>query len=57
MDIEKGKEMNEEFEICKELWGDVVKSGKIDKGREFINGVGEISLVRGKNKVKLLKDG
>ena len=56
IDIEKAKEINEQFEISKQFWGHLVKSGNIDNPREFINPLPHISFVRGKNNVKFLKD-
>lgn len=56
IDIEKAKVINEEFEISKQFWGHLVKSGSIENPREFINPLPHISYVRGKNNVKFLKD-
>ncbi|SUL38012.1 malate:quinone oxidoreductase 2 [Staphylococcus aureus] len=53
---EKAKVINEEFEISKQFWGHLVKSGSIENPREFINPLPHISYVRGKNNVKFLKD-
>ena len=47
--------INEEFEISKQFWGHLVKSGSIENPREFINPLPHISYVRGKNNVKFLK--
>ena len=55
IDIEKAKEINEEFEISKQFWGHLVKSGSIDNPREFINPLPHISFVRGVNNQKFLK--
>lgn len=48
IDIEKAKVINEEFEISKQFWGHLVKSGSIENPREFINPLPHISYVRGK---------
>ena len=56
IDIEKAKEINEQFEISKQFWGYLVKSGSIDSPKDFINPLPHISFVRGKNNVKFLKD-
>ena len=56
IDIEKAKEINEQFEISKQFWGHLVKSGNIEDPRAFINPLPHISFVRGKNNVKFLKD-
>ncbi|MDU2082355.1 MAG: L-lactate dehydrogenase (quinone) [Staphylococcus epidermidis] len=56
IDIEKAKEINEQFEISKQFWGHLVKSGEIQNPKEFINPLPHISFVRGKNNVKFLKD-
>ena len=56
IDIEKAKEINEQFEISKQFWGHLVKSGQIENPREFIHPLPHISFVRGKNNVKFLKD-
>ena len=37
IDIEKAKEINEQFEISKQFWGHLVKSGEIQNPKEFIN--------------------
>ena len=55
IDIEKAKEINEEFEISKQFWGHLVKSSSIDNPREFINPLPHISFVRGVNNQKFLK--
>ncbi|MGN5880819.1 L-lactate dehydrogenase (quinone) [Staphylococcus sp. HMSC063A07] len=55
IDIEKAKEINEEFEISKQFWGHLVKSGSIDNPREFIDPLPHISFVRGVNNQKFLK--
>lgn len=55
IDIEKAKKINEEFEISKQFWGHLVKSGSIDNPREFINPLPHISFVRGVNNQKFLK--
>ena len=54
IDIEKAKEINEQFEISKQFWGHS-KSGNISNPRDFINPLPHISFVRGKNNVKFLK--
>ena len=56
IDIEKAKEINEQFEISKQFWGHLVKSGEIQNPKKFINPLPHISFVRGKNNVKFLKD-
>ena len=56
IDIEKAKEINEQFEISKQFWGHLVKSGNISNPRDFINPLPHISFVRGKNNVKFLKN-
>lgn len=56
IDIEKAKEINEEFEISKQFWSHLVKSKNIDTPRDFINPLPHISFVRGKNNVQFLKD-
>lgn len=56
IDIEKAKEINEQFEISKQFWGHLVKTGNIEDPRAFINPLPHISFVRGKNNVKFLKD-
>ena len=54
--LKKRKEINEEFEISKQFWGHLVKSGSIDNPREFINPLPHISFVRGVNNQKFLKN-
>ncbi|WP_086429552.1 L-lactate dehydrogenase (quinone) [Staphylococcus cornubiensis] len=56
IDIEKAKEINEEFEISKQFWSYLVKSKNIDSPKDFINPLPHISFVRGKNNVQFLKD-
>ena len=56
IDIEKAKEINEEFEISKQFWSYLVKNNYIENPREFIHPLPHISFVRGKNNVKFLKD-
>lgn len=56
IDIEKAKEINEQFEISKQFWGHLVKNGNIENPSDFIHPLPHISFVRGKNNVKFLKD-
>ena len=56
IDIEKAKEINEQFEISKQFWGYLVKNNYIENPREFIHPLPHISFVRGKNNFKFLKD-
>ncbi|WP_210139740.1 L-lactate dehydrogenase (quinone) [Staphylococcus sp. GDY8P120P] len=56
INIEKAKEINEQFEISKQFWGHLVKNKYIENPREFIHPLPHISFVRGKNNVKFLKD-
>ena len=55
IDIDKAKEINEEFEISKQFWGHLVKAGHIENPREFINPLPHISFVRGVNNKEFLK--
>ena len=57
IDIEKAKEINEQFEISKQFWGHLVKNNSISNPKEFIQPLPHISFVRGKNNVQFLKDG
>ena len=56
IDIEKAKEINEQFEISKQFWGHLVKNNSISNPKEFIQPLPHISFVRGKNNVQFLKD-
>ncbi|MCD8879469.1 L-lactate dehydrogenase (quinone) [Staphylococcus kloosii] len=56
IDIEKAKEINQEFEISKQYWGHLVREKYIENPKEFIRPLPHISFVRGKNNVKFLKD-
>ena len=56
IDIEKAKEINEQFEISKQFWGHLVKNNIISNPKEFIQPLPHISFVRGKNNVQFLKD-
>ncbi|BAH17070.1 L-lactate dehydrogenase (quinone) [Macrococcoides caseolyticum] len=56
IDIEKAKEINEQFEISKQFWGHLVKSKNISDPKDFIQPLPHISFVRGKNNVQFLKD-
>ena len=55
IDIDKAKEINEEFEISKQFWSHLVKAGHIENPREFINPLPHISFVRGVNNKEFLK--
>ena len=55
IDIDKAKEINEEFEISKQFWAHLVKAGHIENPREFINPLPHISFVRGVNNKEFLK--
>ena len=48
IDIEKAKEINEQFEISKQFWGHLVKNNSISNPKEFIQPLPHISFVRGK---------
>ena len=56
IDIEKAKEINEQFEISKQFWSHLVKNKSISNPKEFIQPLPHISFVRGKNNVQFLKD-
>lgn len=56
IDIEKAKEINEQFEISKQFWAHLVKNNSISNPKEFIRPLPHISFVRGTNNVRFLKE-
>ncbi|AID41607.1 Malate:quinone oxidoreductase [Staphylococcus xylosus] len=55
IDIEKAKEINEQFEISKQFWSHLVKSKQIANPQEFIRPLPHISFVQGDKNVNFLK--
>src|SRR5699024_8563745 len=55
IDIEKAKEINEQFEISKQFWAHLVKSKQIQNPQEFIRPLPHISFVQGDKNVNFLK--
>ncbi|WP_251517152.1 MULTISPECIES: malate dehydrogenase (quinone) [Staphylococcus] len=55
VDVEKAKEINEEFEISKQFWSHLVKSNQIQNPQEFIRPLPHISFVQGPRNVNFLK--
>ena len=55
IDVEKAKEINEQFEISKQFWYHLVKSKAIENPKEFIRPLPHISFVMGMRNVDFLK--
>ncbi|MEB8093050.1 malate dehydrogenase (quinone) [Mammaliicoccus lentus] len=55
IDVEKAKEINEQFEISKQFWSHLVKSKAIENPKEFIRPLPHISFVMGMRNVDFLK--
>ncbi|GEP83577.1 malate:quinone oxidoreductase [Staphylococcus piscifermentans] len=55
VDVEKAKEINEEFEISKQFWAHLVKTNAISNPREFITPLPHISFVQGIRNVQFLQ--
>lgn len=55
IDVEKAKEINEQFEISKQFWSYLVKSKAIENPKEFIRPLPHISFVMGVRNVDFLK--
>ena len=55
IDVEKAKEINEQFEISKQFWSHLVKTNAIENPREFITPLPHISFVQGVKNVQFLK--
>ncbi|MCJ1759446.1 malate dehydrogenase (quinone) [Mammaliicoccus sciuri] len=55
IDIERAKEINEQFEISKQFWSYLVKSKAIENPQEFIRPLPHISFVMGIRNVDFLK--
>ena len=56
IDVEKAKEINEQFEISKQFWSYLVKNKALDKPETFIRPLPHISFVQGKENVNFLKN-
>ncbi|HCN60003.1 MULTISPECIES: malate dehydrogenase (quinone) [Mammaliicoccus] len=55
IDVEKAKEINEQFEVSKQFWSYLVKSKAIENPKEFIRPLPHISFVMGIRNVDFLK--
>lgn len=55
IDIEKAKEINEQFEISKQFWSYLVRNKDIEHPQEFIRSLPHISFVMGEGNVDFLK--
>src|SRR5690625_1622474 len=55
INIEKAKEINEQFEISKQFWSYLVKNKEIENPKEFIRPLPHISFVMGEGNVNFLK--
>src|SRR5699024_421434 len=55
IDIEKAKEINEQFEESRQFWSYLVKSGEIENPEEFIRPLPHMSFVQGADNVDFLK--
>lgn len=55
IDVEKAKEINEQFEISKQFWSYLVKNKEIQKPEEFIRPLPHISFVQGTDNVNFLR--
>lgn len=55
VDIEKAKQINEQFEISKQFWSHLVKNNVIKDPRDFIHPLPHLSFVAGVNNVNFLK--
>src|SRR5699024_6716048 len=49
IDIEKAKEINEQFEESRQFWSYLVKSGEIENPEEFIRPLPHMSFVQGRS--------
>ncbi|MFB9378560.1 malate:quinone oxidoreductase [Kineococcus gynurae] len=49
IDISKAVQVNEQFQLSRQFWSFLVRSGLIEDPRSFINSVPHMSFVRGKN--------
>ncbi|GAB3057457.1 malate dehydrogenase (quinone) [Salinicoccus sesuvii] len=55
IDIEKAKEINEQFEVSKQFWAHLVTSGEIQNPEAFIRPLPHISFVQGSDNVNFLR--
>ncbi|MFC3418944.1 malate dehydrogenase (quinone) [Salinicoccus hispanicus] len=55
IDIEKAKEINEQFEVSKQFWSHLVKNKEIQNPEEFIRPLPHISFVQGTDNVNFLR--
>ena len=55
IDIEKAKEINEQFEVSKQFWAHLVKNNEIQNPREFIHPLPHISFVQGEDNMNFLR--
>lgn len=55
VDIEKAKEINEQFEISKQFWSYLIRTKQMHNPDEFIHPLPHISFVEGENNVNFLR--
>lgn len=55
IDASKAEEINEQFELSKQFWGNLVKNGDISNPEEFIQPLPHISFVMGPTNVEFLR--
>ncbi|WP_020007204.1 malate dehydrogenase (quinone) [Salinicoccus albus] len=55
INIEKAKEINEQFEISKQFWSHLVRNREIQNPQDFIRPLPHISFVQGENNVNFLR--
>ena len=55
IDASKAQEINEQFEMSKQFWGNLVKNGDISNPEEFITPLPHISFVMGPTNVNFLR--
>ncbi|MDU1499215.1 MAG: malate:quinone oxidoreductase, partial [Staphylococcus epidermidis] len=55
IDASKAQEINEQFELSRQFWGNLVKNGDISNPEEFIQPLPHISFVMGPTNVNFLR--
>ncbi|MCE4955984.1 malate dehydrogenase (quinone) [Macrococcoides caseolyticum] len=55
MDISKAVNVNEQFQLSKQLWSYLVNTGKLKKPQDFIMPVPHMSFVEGEDNIRFLK--
>ena len=55
VDITKAIQINEQFQVSKQFWAHLVRTGQLESPGNFIQSVPHMSFVKGENNVRFLR--